>query len=115
MFISMTEKKTSEHASKSVIDLFKAYYKYSTLTITQKMTVISVSMVMFLMFFSLTLFALLFLGISLGYWIGGFFDSPVIGFLVLSGIFFLSILMIYLFRKIIIRKLRDMIVRKIYN
>jgi hypothetical protein len=115
MPMSMKENKSGDNLSGSVIDLFKAYYRYSTLTLAQKITIVSVSMIMFLMVFSLSLFAFLFLGIAIGIWLGRFLENPMMGFFLMSGLFMFLILLFVLFRKMIIRKLRDLIVRKVYS
>lgn len=111
----MNENNPIENTSKSIVDLFKAYYKYSSLTLTQRLTVLSVSAIIFLIFFTLSSLAFLYLGFAFGYWLGEYFDSPKMGFFIVSGIFFLLILICIIIRKALANKLKDIIVRKIYN
>ncbi len=110
-----TNNKNEQGLVQEIVQLFKQYYRYSTLTAAQKITVVSVSMILFLMVFTLSLFALLFLGIALGMWLGDMFKNPIAGFFMVSGFFIFLLLIMAVFRKPIVRLLRNLIVKKIFS
>ena len=73
---------------------------------------IAIGIVAFLLFF----FFMFFTFFGLGWWLGGLLNSMAAGFFIVAGIFLLLIVLIFaLSKKVIIPKIRNTIISKIYE
>lgn len=64
----------------------------------------------------LLLFFLLFAGVGLGWWLGGLLHNMPAGFLIVAGVYgLLAVVLILLHKKIIVPRIRNAIIRIIYE
>jgi hypothetical protein len=97
-------------------DLADTFYKLTVINITQKATNAFSSVLMVLALCTLGMFALIFGGIALAWWLGDLLDNRVAGFGAVAGFFaLLTILIIALRKNIIFPYFRNLIIRKVYD
>jgi hypothetical protein len=99
-----------------VSELVELYYKLGVLNITEKATGIASTTVVLLIASFLSLFALLFLGFGLGWWIGQRLDNMLAGFAIIAGVFLLLVGILIIFRKqLLFPAIRNTIIKKVYE
>lgn len=96
-------------------DIAETYYKLTIVNATQKATSITSSLVIIIIVAALAMFTLVFLAIALAFWLGDLINSRSGGFLLSAGIFLVVLAIILLVRNAIVKSIRDLIVRKIYE
>lgn len=96
-------------------DIAETYYRLTIVNATQKATSLASSVVLVLIVAALGMFVLVFLAIALAIWLGDIMNSRSGGFLLSAGIFLVVLGIVVLIRKSIIKAIRDLIVRKIYE
>ncbi len=115
-FITMSalKEKTADIVD-HIEDIAETYYKLTIVNATQKATSLASSVVIMLVIAALSMFTLVFLAIALALWLGDLIHSRSGGFLLSAGIFLVVLGIVFLIRKPIIKSIRDLIVRKIYE
>lgn len=98
-----------------VEDIAETYYRLTIVNATQKATSLASSVVIMLIVAALGMFILVFLAIALAIWLGDLIHSRSGGFLLSAGIFLVVLGIVFLIRKSIIKSIRDLIVRRIYE
>ncbi|RYY60026.1 MAG: hypothetical protein EOO05_11345 [Chitinophagaceae bacterium] len=99
-----------------VEDFAQTFYKLSVLKVTEKATNAVSFAVVVIAFSLLGVFALLFLGIALSWWLGDLVGNRALGFVLGAGGFILLFLIIALLRKnIVFPFIRDLIIKKVYD
>ena len=97
-------------------DYAETYYKLTVLKVAEKATNAGASALVAIALVTLGFFGLIFASLGLAYWIGNLVNSRVGGFLIVSGIYFLGLILIIAMRKkIIFPFIRNSIIRKIYE
>lgn len=97
-------------------DLIHSYYKLGVLHVTDKATGIASFTITVLSVTFLALFALLFLGFGLGWWLSEQFNSMLAGYATVAAVFVLFIAIIIIFRKqVLFPAIRNLIIRRIYE
>jgi hypothetical protein len=97
-------------------DYAETYYKLTVLKVAEKATNAGASALVVIGLVTLGFFGLIFASLGLAYWIGNLVNSRVGGFLIVSGIYFLGLILIIAMRKkIIFPFIRNSIIRKIYE
>lgn len=111
-----TIKSTAESLTDHVADYIETYVKLAVVNATQKATgVASISLAGVVLTFFL-IFVLFFSGVGLSLWVGEAIRNIKAGFFIVSGLYALIGLVIYLFRKNIVFPLvRNTIIRKVYE
>ena len=99
-----------------VEDIADTFYKLTLVNVTQKASnIVSVALVMILVC-TLGMFALLFGGIALSWWLGNLIESRTGGFLLGAAFFLLVMTILVLLRKkIIFPYIRNLIIRNVYD
>ena len=99
-----------------VSDIADTFYKLTIVTVTEKATSIASGLLMLVTISIMSLFVLLFLGVSLSIWLGDLMQNRAVGFLMGAGFFVIVTLVILAFRKkIIFPYIRNLIIRKVYD
>ncbi len=99
-----------------VEDFGQTFYKLTLLKLTEKATNAVSTAVVVIAFCIMGVFALLFLGIALAWWLGDLVGSRPLGFLIGAGGYLLLLLIIVLIRKkIVFPMIRDSIISKVYD
>jgi hypothetical protein len=99
-----------------ISDLAESYYQLGVLNITEKATGIASSTIIVSVISFLSLFALLFLGLGFGWWLGQQLNNMLAGFCVVAGMFIILIALIIGFRKqLIFPFIRNTIIKKVYD
>lgn len=111
-----TETSHKRNIADMASDYAETYLKLTVLNINKKTadisSVASFSMIAALLVF----FILMFLGIAAAFWLGSVFENNALGFLVVSGVFLLFFLFLFLSRKKIFYPfIKNLIVRSIYE
>jgi|SRR6218665_711346 len=99
-----------------VEDIADTFYRLTLINVTQKATNIASGAIIMVVISVMGLFILLFLGISLSFWLGDLIGSRSGGFL-LGSAFFLVLLLVLLAlrRKIVFPIIRNLILSKVYD
>ncbi|MFI8603528.1 hypothetical protein ACIGCP_03660 [Cellulophaga baltica] len=105
--------KSLDDTTNSATEAGEAYVKstknYFELKVFQQLTTLSSYLLKIVLFGSLCVLGLIFIAVAGAAALGAYFDSMALGYLIVGGIFFLLVLLIYLVRKridrIIIQKL----------
>ena len=101
-----------EHAE----DIAETYYKLAVLNVTEKASSVASSTLVMMLSAILGLLILFFLGIALSWWLGDMVGNRAAGFLIAAGIFMLLLAILWWARKrIIFPKIRNSIIRKVYE
>lgn len=109
-------KKKTESLTDHVGDYLETYYKLASLNVTEKTAGLASVSVTMLCVSSLTLFALLFIGLGLSWWIGTAIDNMVGGFFIVAGIYVVLIFTILLLRKkYIAPMIQNFVIQKMYD
>lgn len=99
-----------------VEDLATTFYRLSIVKVTEKTSTIVSAAVVLLIMCALGLFVLLFAGCALAWWLGNLVHSRIGGFLLAAAFYFIIMVIVALLRKnIIFPKVRNIIIRKIYD
>jgi hypothetical protein len=91
------------------------FYKLTSIRIVQKVTDITSASILTIVLFMSCVFAILFGGFALSWWLGDLMQSRIGGFLMGSVFFMLIMLGIYLSRKKLLLFLKNRLVRKFYE
>lgn len=110
------QKEATNGIAKDVTNLVETYIDIAKANVTQKAAnVASMSISGILMVF-LGIFCLFFAGAGLAWWIGELLDNMVAGFLIVSGIFALLLVLLIAFKeKLLYPIIRNSVVRKVYE
>jgi ABC-type multidrug transport system permease subunit len=114
-YTEVNDTETSDNLADNVMDFLETYYKLTLLNITDKASGIASSVVTFMAIFIIGIFVVLFIGLALGTWLGQLLNSPIAGYFLVAGLFLLTMLMIWLFRKKLMTGFRNFIIRKVYE
>src|SRR5690242_2382105 len=99
-----------------IVELLESYYKLGVLNVTDKATGIASLTVAIFMVSFLSMFALLFIGLGFGWWLGEKLDSMFAGFSIVAGIFVLMIAAILAFKKqLVFPFIRNLIIKNVYE
>jgi hypothetical protein len=97
-------------------DYLETMYKLTVLNATDKASGIASASITGVVVFILTIFAVLFASVGLGWWLGEKLDSMLAGFVIVAGVYILLIFVILAFHKNhIFPLLRNFIIKKIYE
>lgn len=109
-------KEKIEEIVSSAEEVTKDYYRLSVVRAADKGSKLGASLIIAVLAFGLFLFALLFACMGLAFWIGRYFESPMLGFFIVSGgLFLILIIILLLSRKVLLPLIRDIIISKIYD
>jgi Putative Actinobacterial Holin-X, holin superfamily III len=107
---------SSRSISKDVGDLVDTYIALAKANVTQKAADAASFSISGLLMAALAFFALLFAGFALGWWLGELLSSMIAGFLIVSGIFVVLLVVLVLFKEQILHPIiRNKIVKKVYE
>jgi len=96
--------------------LVEARYNLARLDVTEKSVIILTLFVQIIVFAILASMILFVLSLSLGYYLGIYWNNIGLGFLVVTGIYILLFIIFIIFRKsLIIRPLSKILIRRLYN
>jgi hypothetical protein len=97
-------------------DYLETMYKLTVLNATDKASGIASASITGAVVFILTIFAVLFASVGLGWWLGEKLDSMLAGFVIVAAVYILLIVVILVFhKKHIFPLLRNFIIKKIYE
>ena len=109
-------KEKTAHLTDHIGDLVESYYKLGVLNVTDKATAVASFTVAIFVVSFLAMFALLFIGFGLGWWLGETLNSMLAGFSIVGGIFLVLIGVILAFRKqLLFPLIRNIIIRNVYE
>ena len=107
---------SSRSITKDVGDLVDTYIALAKANVTQKAADAASFSISGLCMAALAFFALLFAGLALGWWLGELLSSMSAGFLIVSGIFIVLLLILIFFKEQLIHPIiRNKIVKKVYE
>jgi len=97
-------------------ELLDLYYKLASVTVTEKASNAAAVSITFSILISFAMFTLLFAGLGIGWYLGEVLNSVLAGYAIVSGFFFVMILLTVLVRKSYIFPLiRNTIIKKLYE
>lgn len=97
-------------------DYLETFYELKVHQAVEKSSMIATQSMVGSFLGILTIFILTFSGIALALWIGNEVQNSALGFLIVSGIYLLLLIMVVLLRKsVIVPKFRNFIIKKMYE
>lgn len=114
-YTEVREPDASDNLADNVMDFLETFYKLTLVNITDKTSGIASSVVAFMIVFFMGVFVILFIGLAIGSWLGQLLNSPIAGYFLVAGLFLLSMVFIWLFRKKLMSGFRNFIIRKVYE
>lgn len=113
----MEELKTkAENLTEHVSDLLDSYYKLFAVTATEKATNLASGILAAVVICIFGFFILLFSSLALAWWLGDIINNRTGGFLIVSGLFLIIMLVVFFLRKNIMYPFfRDQVLRRIYE
>jgi len=109
-------KSKAESLTHHFSDLVETYYKLTLVTVTQKATNITSSVMAAVTTLFLFMITLVFLGIGVAWWLGDVVNSRAAGFFIVAGLFILiMVLLVVLRKKIVFPILKKAILKKLYE
>ena len=109
-------KEKTENFTDHVGDLLDSYYKLGVLHVTDKATSIASFTVAIFVVSFLAMFALLFIGFGLGWWLGEKLNSMLAGFSIVAGVFLTLIGALLAFKKqLLFPMIRNIIIKNVYE
>lgn len=97
-------------------DYADTYINYAVANVTQKTADISASAAFGVVAGLIGFFVLMFLGIAASFWLGELVSSTALGFLIISGVYVLVLVLLFVTRKKFVFPLvRNLIVKSIYD
>lgn len=113
----MQELKTKVNdLSEDVEAYIEAYYELKVLKLSEKISLIASQSLAATALILLLIFVLAFSGIAMGWWIGTSLNNMAAGFAIVAGIYaLLFILLIVMKNNIVVPKVRNMIIKKMYE
>jgi hypothetical protein len=97
-------------------DYLETFYELKVHQVIEKSSIVATQSMVGSFLGILTIFILTFSGIALALWIGKELQNYALGFLVVSGIYLFMLVIILLLRKsVIVPKLRNFIIKKMYE
>jgi len=107
---------SSRNITKDVGDLVDTYIALAKANVTQKAADAASFSISGLFMAALAFFVILFAGLALGWWLGELLSSMIAGFLIVSGIFVVLLLVLIFFKDQLIHPIiRNKIVKKAYE
>lgn len=111
-----SEKTTLHDITDNIKDYAETRYELLTLKTADKVSKIGSSLGMALVLALLTVFFLMFLSIALGIYLSIQLDSYIYGFLTLSAIYLILLILFYAVRKsVIINPIRNLLIREMFE
>jgi hypothetical protein len=105
-----------EELKQVVTDYFEAKIRLYKIGAFEKIAKISAILFSTLVIAMIGFFFLFFLGITTGFFFGSLLNSNALGFLILTGIYFILFLIVYIFRKKILEKfIVDKVIEKLFE
>ena len=99
-----------------VTDYFEAKIQLYKIGAFEKIAKISAVLFSTLFIAVIGFFFLFFLGITTGFFFGGILNSNTLGFLIITGIYFILFLFFFIFRKKILEKfIADKVIKKLFE
>lgn len=114
-YTEVKDTEASDNLADNVMDFLETYYKLTLINITDKASGVASSVVTFMSVFIIGIFVVLFIGLGLGTWLGQLLNSTIAGYFLVAGLFLLSMLIIWVFRKKLMVGFRNFIIRKVYE
>lgn len=114
-FTEVKDTQASDNLADNVMDFLETYYKLTLVNITDKASGVASSVVAFIAIFIIGIFVILFIGLALGTWLGQLLNSTIAGYFLVAGLFLLTMLLIWVFRKKLMIGFRNFIIRKVYE
>lgn len=114
-YTEVKDTEASDNLADNVMDFLETYYKLTLVNITDKASGVASSVVTFMAIFIIGIFVVLFIGLALGTWLGQLLNSTIAGYFLVAGLFLLSMLIIWVFRKKLMLGFRNFIIRKVYE
>ena len=109
-------KSKAESLTHHFSDLIDTYYKLALVTVTQKATNITSSIMAAVTTLILLMLTLVFLGIGLALVLGNALDSRAAGFFIVAGLFIIiMVLLVVLRKKLVFPILKKAILKKLYE
>lgn len=110
------EKKSGEKILDLAGDMVENYRNLITLKVIEQSSRVGSISIMGILLLIVAVFALLFGGLGLGWWLGESLENMKAGFFIVGGIYTLIlVILILIARKTLLPSLRDMIIKKIYE
>lgn len=107
------EKRTVVELAHDYVD---TYINFAVANVTQKTADISASAAFGVVAGLIGFFVLMFLGIAASFWLGELVNSTALGFLIISGVYVLALVVLFLTRKkFVFPIVRNLIVKSIYD
>ena len=113
--VEVKDPDASDNLADNVMDFLETYYKLTLVNITDKASGIASSVVAFMIAFFIGVFVILFIGLAIGSWLGQLLNSAIAGYFLVAGLFLLSMIFIWVFRKKLMIGFRNFIIRKVYE
>ncbi|MDF2190277.1 hypothetical protein [Paraflavitalea sp. CAU 1676] len=114
-YAEVKDTEASDNLADNVMDFLETYYKLTLVNITDKGSGVASSVVTFMAVFIIGIFVILFIGLAIGTWLGQLLNSTIAGYFLVAGLFLLSMVLIWLFRKKLMIGFRNFIIRKVYE
>ena len=109
-------KTSATHLKDHVSDYVKTYLEITKASVTQKASTAASGAAIGIAALVLGIFFLFFVFCGLALWLGSLFDSNALGFFAVAGLFLLLIILIFALRKkVIVPKIRNTIISKVYE
>ncbi|MGV3656825.1 MAG: phage holin family protein [Chitinophagaceae bacterium] len=109
-------KTSATHLKDHVSDYVKTYLQITKASVTQSASTAASGAAIGIAALVLGVFFLFFAFCALAFWLGSLFDSYALGFLAVAGFFLLLIVLIFALRKkVIVPKIRNTIISKVYE
>lgn len=117
----MDEKKVKnrsdgEDLGSAIVSFLETYYKLAVINLAKKTSGVGASVFTAIVIGILGFFVVLFAALALSHWLGTLVNSLIGGYLLTAGIFLFILFVLLIFRKkLLVRYIRNQIIRKIYD
>lgn len=110
-----TIKDSAEDLVKHITDYTETWYKRTMLQLTHKAVKTGAGILSGFITLIIGLIVFFFLNMALGWWLGDLVESRPLGFLLLGGFYLLILVIILAAKKGVVKSLRNMLIRMIYD